>query len=520
LSAYPEAERHYRLAVEQRGGTLTADASRASILERLGECAMVQGKFEEARHFYEAVLEGGDQQRGIRSEVENRQEAQRQAILWSEIGWTWRHTGDLVQAHSYCTRGEQLLRTADVTTGPALASLRYLYSSLCWQEGRYDEAYVAALEALSLFEQQQEEVPPTLPRSTRIQRTLEGDPVNQGRIYRLLSALAATVGKNAEALDSLNQALAIFEQYDHQREIAVVSANLGDLYLRTANHSLAEAALRRAISLFERMGDRANMSVCLGNLGILAAHCGDLTSAESWYKQGLTLAERVNDPGYVSLWHAYLAATLRDQGRLQEAAGALRHALSTSRATKLAPCIGFSLVTLGSLRIAQASEDIPADVRQRLLGRAKSTLKHALAVEGLEAETGIEAQVMLARVALLQGNLEDAHRLATHALDEARVSESAWLIARASSLRGSILAAQGQYEQAERYFSQALQTFRECGMRLEYARTLFSYGVALHRQRDDQQGLNALQEALQIFRECHANLDLQLAEHPLSGREP
>ncbi len=377
--------------------------------------------------------------------------------MWSEIGWTWRYMSNDTSAWQCCERGEQLLQKADVVTGPAWASLRYLQSSLYWKDGLYDEAQRAAREALELFDQPQERAThPSVRYQTRVQRTLEGDAVNRGRIYRLLAALSATTGRNTEALEYLDKALTIFEQYDYQREIAIACANLGDLYLRMAKHSQAEGVLRRALSIFEKMGDRANMSVSLGNLGILAARSGDLLKAESQYKRALTLAEQINDPGYISLWHGYLATVLRDQGKLQEAAGVLRRALSVSRAAQLADCSGFALVVLGSLRIAQAqtAEQVPTNSWQHFLGRARSALEHAHTVKGLEAETAIEAQVMLAQVALLQRYLEGAYQQAMHALDEARVSESSWLIARASSLLGRILATQKRYEQAKGYFTQ------------------------------------------------------------------
>ena len=526
LSAYPEAERHYRLAA-QRIGTLSADASTdlrlrlASILEHLGECLTIEGNYEEARRFYEQVLEVRSPQE-IATSLEAQREAQYQAIVWSEIGWTWRYMGDTEQAWQCCGRGEQLLQQANVSAGPAWASLRYLQSSLHWRSGQYEEAQQAAHAALALFDQSQERATRrALRHQTRIGRTLAGDPVNHGRIYRLLAAVAVATGKYHQTLNYLNQALTIFEQEDQQREIAIVCANLGDLYLRMTEHTQAEVALQRALSIFEKIGDPANRSVSLGNLGILAARSGDLLKAESHYRQAIILAEHINDPSYISLWHSYLAAALCDQGKLQGAADMLRRALGVSRTARLADCAGFALGVLGSLRLAQvqAPEQAPADVRQHLLRRAKSALEHARAMEGLEAETDIEVQGTLAQVALQQGDLEGAYRQAMQALDEAHLSESARLIAQAYSLLGSVLAAQGRDEQAERYFSQALQIFRERGMRLEYARTLFNYSVVLRRQQDGQQELHALQEARQVFHESHAILDERLAEQTLSGRK-
>src|SRR5713226_856190 len=72
LSAYPEAEKYYRITIEQLEETFqhqltntsTEERSRlAYLLERLGECTRVQGNDEEARHLYERVLEVRSHQR-------------------------------------------------------------------------------------------------------------------------------------------------------------------------------------------------------------------------------------------------------------------------------------------------------------------------------------------------------------------------------------------------------------------------------------------------------------------------
>ena len=122
--------------------------------------------------------------------------------------------------------------------------------------------------------------------STATRRTLAGDPVDLGRTHRLLAAIAATVGQSTIALDHLNTALAIFEQYDRQQEIALICGDMGDVYLRKGEHILAQATLRRSLSIAERIGDASIMSVAFANLGILAARFGDLSEAEACFKQG------------------------------------------------------------------------------------------------------------------------------------------------------------------------------------------------------------------------------------------
>jgi DNA-binding SARP family transcriptional activator/predicted negative regulator of RcsB-dependent stress response len=545
LSAYPEAAQHYRLAFEQRG-TLDADASGeeqlhlANLLERLGECTRVQGNDQEARSYFEQALEVHKHYRLATSDLDSQYEAQVEALLWCEVGRTWFDTGEYKDAQQCYFRGKQTLRESGIKTGPAWANLYLHQSYLLWKEGKFEESRRTAHQALHIFEQvlgEQHHTVTNAFHSTATRRTLEGDPVDLGRTHRVLAALAATVGQSAIALEHLNTALAIFEQYDRRLEIAIICVNTGDVYLREGELMLAQATLRRSLSIAERIGDASIMSVTFANLAILAARLGDLPEAEACFKRGITLAEQVNDPVYVSLWQGCQAPILQDQGKTNEAKVSLRRALKISRAMNFTPCIGIALVVLGQLRIAQAlavQENDSGSTRtlQRpatssythLLQKARISLQRALSLEGLEAETRTEGQLALSKVAFLLGEIDEARQQALQVMREAQRYEQTWLLACAQRLMGTILAALSQQDQASKYFEQALETFDQSGMRLEWARSLQSYGTALLAQRSTgesgyTQGLKYLQEASQVFRECNANLDLQVVERLLSSHK-
>ncbi len=217
------------------------------------------------------------------------------------------------------------------------------------------------------------------------------------------------------------------------------------------------------------------MSVDLSNMGVLCARSGDLREAENLFKQSLVFAERINDQIYVSLWNVVLTTVLQDQGKFSEAEACLYRAINISRAMKNTPCIGFALVALGNLHIAQSimmriqyenasqeDDELPQRnliAHSRFLIRAQSVLERALALEELEAETKIEGQLILARVFLFLGNLDKARHQAISTLDEARQHELVWEPARAQSLLGSILAAKGQQEQAKHILNEPYKFF-------------------------------------------------------------
>ncbi|GAC1350267.1 MAG: hypothetical protein NVSMB27_31150 [Ktedonobacteraceae bacterium] len=501
LSAYPEAERYYRIAIEHAGTSRTGDLGLTYLLEQLGECLRIQGDYEETRHIYERVMQERerDAQRGSYTGEEQKQEAQIDALLWSEIGWTWYYAGDYAHTLQYCERGEQVLREAGVTTGPAWARLYFQQSYVYWQEGDYDKARNAASEALKLFEehlqQQQHQSGSAIPL-TRLRRTLAGDAVDLARTHRLLGALANSAGQLSESLTHMNMALTVLEQHDHKREVAHVCCNMGYVHVQKAEYTLAQEFLRRALSLAEQIGDVPLTAVVFRNLGVLSACSGDLAEAENWYKRSLALAEQTNDQVYLSMWNSELAAVYQDQDKLPDAATCIRRALSIGRAINNAPCIGLALIALANLRIAQSQAIVVDDTDQlreqyrHYLLRARVSLQRALTFDRLEAETRNRGQLLSAQVSLLLGDTEAAQVQAIHALKKARQHELTWLVARAQHLLGTIFAAQGKQEQASEYFEQALHAFRKYGMRLELARTLKSYSTLWQQSNNHKPPLN------------------------------
>lgn len=541
LSAYLDAEKHYRLVLEYLG-PLASTASPSERLhyaylhEQLGECTMIVGKFEAARTFYEQVLALRAQQQAFATEAERAYAAQLEALLWCEISRAWRYLGNGEQAMACSTQSENVLRAAGVEAGPAWARIRYQQGHTLWLEGNLTEALSLGHEALQRFKASQALPLPTdtTHPPTQAQRILNGDTIGLGRVYTLLAGVETDLGKNDETLKHLNLALAVFEENGIKNELANVCCNLGDLYLKRAEYTLAHSMLTRSHTLAKEIGNVPIMSIALANLGVLATRLGDLTEAENWYQQALAQIKQTSELFYTSLFHSYFATALIEQGKLNEAKPLLAQALKISYFRHIAPCTGFALVVLGQLRLAHAlasdlSENAPTSATQRasrkrflwLVQRARLTLQRALTYDGLEADVKLHSQLLLARIALLLEELDEAHTLVTQAQAEACSSELVWLQARAQSLLGLILAQQEQPEAATAAFTQALHTFERTGMRLEHARTLYIQATLLLEapvSAQRRQAVTDLAQARKIFQECQATLDLRIAEGLLTTR--
>lgn len=534
LSAYPEAEKHYRTAVEylENIARKPTDAEEqlhiAYLLERLGECTRVMGNFENARHYYERVLALRKLLYSSPSSYDSEYEAQIDALIWCEIGWTWYGIGDNAKAQWCNKQGEDLLHATDIVVGAAWAMLYFQKSYISWQEGRYEDAQRNADIALQLFKdtiEQQKFGVDGLYSSTRTRRTLAGDPVDLGRTYTILGAIATAVGQPAIAVSHLNTSLALYEQYDRQREIASVCCNLGDIYLRKAEYSLAQSSLRRSLNIAEQLvGEIPLASVVRGNLGVLAMRLGELTEAENWFKQSIELAKHVNDPVYASIFRAYLSFALQEQGKFVEARRSTYCSLHAGRSMHIVPCIGLALVASGFMYTTQAMIVESDKERIQLLRRARIVLQRVLMLEEIEAETKTEGKLLLAQVALMLGETEVAQQQALQTLHEAKQYELTWLVARTQRVLGSIMVALHEQEQARQYFEQALRTFQKRGMYLEEARTLRERSAAwLQREgvsvEERRKALHDLHEAQRMFSERGAELDRQITEHVLAVHE-
>lgn len=546
----------------------------ASLLERVGECCMVQGNFVQARQLYERVLSLRNANTTVPSQhAKDAQEAQMQAMIWREIGNTWSCTGAYAQARECYQHGEQVIAAAGIPSGIAWACLRLEFSSLHCLEGNYEGARRCVEEALDMLELS---ISPTAigngkspvqlsqgrdtsgsyvgtsssPRSlslyasqeypekqfqTRITRAINGDPLDVGHAYELLGVIAASIGEPAEALKHLNTALRIFERHDLVMGMTRICGNLGAVYAMKSENAMARSYMHRSLALAERIGDLPNMAFVTGNLGELASRCGNLLEAEEWFKRSLAISERVNDREHMSWCNLALACALQDQGDVRAAAESIRRSLTIARSMNSTRGLGGALVALSELRVVQAlvasrlQNTLVADPLvspgsgntgqqyKRFLLRAKATVRRALAIEGLETELVIEGCVVQASVYFMLGDFAQARQQSLQALKDAHQHEMHRSRGRAQRLLGRILAAQGQHEQADDYFEQSLETFRTHEIRLDYARALHGYAVTLLQRSIPgdqiyQKGLNYLHEARAIFAECRAALDLEWAE--------
>jgi tetratricopeptide (TPR) repeat protein len=527
LASYRGAEQHYHTALE-RFDQQNGDWQQLTyLLEMLGECTRIQGKFEESYRFYEQALEVRNRQLIPTLPDECQRECQTRALLWCEMGSTWYYRGNMQLAQECYQQSEQVLSDAGVVGGPAWGYLQYLHGTAKYRSGKYDDAYFHAKSSLRLFESFNDDKENIIgfQYSTLVKRILAGDPINLGRTRMLLGLIAANRSQRNEALMHLNMALTLYEQCSFRREISMACGNLGHVHMMKAECELAQSFFRRSLSIAEQIGDKPHICITFGNLGLLAVRLGNLSDSEHWYLQGIELAERINNPVYISGFRSCLASVLHSKGKASEAKKNLHIALQVARSAKIAPCIGRSLVVLGNTRVFNVLYDNAEKPKNEFdrhqiegLERAKRTILRMLKLKNIETETNIEGQLTLAYLELLLGDTDTALELSLKTMEEAGQAELVWLVAQAKRVLGEVLAVKGLYKRSRESFEEALARFRKSEMLLEYARTAYNYGKTLLARNDvEKDGLEYLREAQKIFAKCGAVLDLQMVEHTLSA---
>ncbi len=541
LSAYFDAEKHYRQAIHYLEEHLqkqlqiphTEQLHIIFLQEYQADCLRVLNRPEEACRIYEQILANYCQHSS--NTYENTLNVQLQALLWFHIARTWYNRGNMEQTLVCCEQAEHLLHAAAITHGGSRAYLFLQQSYVYWRKGLYKQALQLAQQACSLFEDMLSQLESDIEQvdnTSPIHRMLIADITNLAHAYYHLGAISNSSGQYTEALVYLNKALKIFEQQNLRRSVAIACNDIGDIHLRLADFSQAKAFLERGLQDAKYVGDLLLVSYIIGNFGLVAMRLGQLVEAEAHLKHAIIQVEQYNNLIGKVLFSPNLAILLFEQGKVSEARSTLCTALTIARRLHLVPYIGFVLITLGNMRLLQATtmleqHNLPTTTftkaRAHLLKKARGTLAYALTLEGLEADTRIEGDIALLEVRWLQDTQKPIYEQVIQLQRKCEQSRLVWLLPRIERLQGNVLAAQGMHEQATLHFEQSMQHAHRYSLHWEYGRTLHCYGDCLLKRGTSEnfvQGREYLQEAYEIFASCHAISELHTVETLLESILP
>jgi tetratricopeptide (TPR) repeat protein/transcriptional regulator with XRE-family HTH domain len=183
-----------------------------------------------------------------------------------------------------------------------------------------------------------------------------GDRVGEAWVLSQLGSALVRM-RDPEALDQLEQALAIHRELGDTRGMAQTAIGLAEGYLNF--HGPSEDAIRYlqlAVDLLRPTGATSLLAVALNNLGKVYFRLGNLDRAEDCYIQARDISRGIG--GHVK-GHALhnLARVYQRQRRLDEAAASYEEALREHRASGMLLGEAMSLKNLGVLHMEAGNED-------------------------------------------------------------------------------------------------------------------------------------------------------------------
>jgi DNA-binding winged helix-turn-helix (wHTH) protein/tetratricopeptide (TPR) repeat protein len=280
-----------------------------------------------------------------------------------------------------------------------------------------------------------------------------GNRLGAADAMRLLGDRHGEQGHLEQAIATYQRALAILQELGEHEKTGAVLNNMGINFQKEGQLDRAEQMYQQAKHHFEQAGDKNNVGVALENIADVLYLRGNLSSAGKVYAQTLEIESSLDpsDPGYPLYRLADLALA---QGQVQEAHRRADQAISAYRLqqgsyqylTSVMVVLGDVLVAEGDLPGARRQYQEALEMRQKLgemdliaesqVSLAKLSLdeghpeqgeplvRSAIAEFEKEKSTPDEvgAYVVLSRVLLMQGKLDDARNAVQRASELGRTS--------------------------------------------------------------------------------------------------
>ncbi|MCG8458415.1 MAG: tetratricopeptide repeat protein [Holophagales bacterium] len=308
LGRYPEAEGHYRRALElarETAGSGSAEAGEmlhflAEVEDTSGDRAEAEKLYLEARRILESELEPDDS---------------RLAALYAGYGSFLREDARFEEAEELLRRTEEIRRLHFGPDHVTTASTQTNLASLYLQMGRFEEAEPLYLEAARIFEA-------VLGEHPRLADTLG----NLAELYRRWRRYDAAETHLQRSLHIRHQTL----EDDHP-DIAIALNNLGTLYNSLGRFAEAEEACSRALEIHRAKlrPEHPHIGFSAVNLGLSQWQLGRHEESERHLRLALGIWERAYGPEHYLLTAPLrgLGGLYRDQGRHQEAEALYRRIL-------------------------------------------------------------------------------------------------------------------------------------------------------------------------------------------------
>ena len=121
----------------------------------------------------------------------------------------------------------------------------------------------------------------------------DGNRVGEARSLNLIGSIYASLGEKEQAIEYMNQALALGQAIENKTIEGTALASLGNVYSSLGEKEQAIEYLSRALSLFNSTDDKANEATILTSIGGVYSSLGDEEQALEYLNQAVTLFQAI-----------------------------------------------------------------------------------------------------------------------------------------------------------------------------------------------------------------------------------
>jgi eukaryotic-like serine/threonine-protein kinase len=359
-----------------------------------------------------------------------REHADRHGMRWLSAraylleGRSYWNQGKAAEAEPALQKAHDLYKAGDDQAGLALA-LNSLGTVVAEVKGRiagkpYYEASYAAAEAI-------------------------GDRRGMSTALNNLGIMLKDMGQFDEARNAHERALALRREIDDRNWIAISLNNIGVVLFEQDRFRDAAQYYKESLAIARELGDKRNVIRALHNLAIVERESGNLKAAQREIEESLAGRIEIGDKRGQIMANVELGTLQLAQGELARARQSQEEALKISGETRFPQGEGQARYHLGEIALVAGD-----------FAEARKQHEQALAVRtGLkENRTILESQAALANLAIEEGRIEEAEKLAS-AVERALQGSTVPLLTVAKLLNARIRIARNDVAGAERALSEA-----------------------------------------------------------------
>ncbi|MEL6865211.1 MAG: tetratricopeptide repeat protein, partial [Bacteroidota bacterium] len=218
-------------------------------------------------------------------------------------------------------------------------------------------------------------------------------------------------GKYDEALECYEKGLALSEELGNKQLTSIAIGCIGTVYQRKGDYEKAMENFVLDLELCEQLGDKQGMAIAIGLIGELRSIEGEFDVAIQYLERNLALSEELGYQKGIAKAVNTLGDIYAFKGELTKSIAYYDRAIDISRHINNKLVLGYSLVEKGGVLLQLGKV-------QEVLGTYQEALE--IAKEIGQQDLLFESLILSAKVSHLQGRQEDANRILSDLLQNAR----------------------------------------------------------------------------------------------------